>query len=428
MIRPARVAPEATAHHYYQQAVILYKQRYYPEALKQLALGLQVDADYKLLYLLARDIFAKLNGAEERRLFAIALSDFNQFQAFFDLGYHFIDTEHYELAAALLEKALKLAPTNIDAAYELAFAYMARFKNQEALAALSKVDYESDFWAAYLYYQCKLWLKQPEGIIEFIDDVQLLLDNKKLNESADLIQDKVTELQESLKRYQQVSFNDQVPIREWHFVQYGCAILAYNEENTAIAGGRYTHLVGDLSFVHLILDNLTRYLASTQRIPKKIVALPDPESMLLGLVLAELLQLPCNLLEIMEDFTDCLVVAADSQSFNGIEPLIDILPNQTVFALHHTWLSRSMIIPDVVGVISQFYTSPWSELGLTDDSEMLTGLTKRILAASIERKTSFDRHLTFYQQHAEWLKGGKLGGNKRSPYSIESPIGGEYYF
>lgn len=82
MIRSARVASEATAHYYYQQAVTLYKQKHYPESLKQLALGLQVDVNYKPLYLLARDIFAKLNGVEERRLFAIALSDFDQFQAF----------------------------------------------------------------------------------------------------------------------------------------------------------------------------------------------------------------------------------------------------------------------------------------------------------------------------------------------------------
>lgn len=55
---------------------------------------------------------------------------------------------------------------------------MARFNNQAALKTLAKVDYESDFWAAYLYYQCKLWLKQPEGVAEFIQDVQLLLKNK----------------------------------------------------------------------------------------------------------------------------------------------------------------------------------------------------------------------------------------------------------
>ncbi|MBK8454467.1 MAG: tetratricopeptide repeat protein [Thiofilum sp.] len=429
MIRSARVASEATAHYYYQQAVTLYKQKHYPESLKQLALGLQVDVNYKPLYLLARDIFAKLNGVEERRLFAIALSDFDQFQAFFDLGYHFIDSEHYELAAALLEKALALAPTNIDAAYELAFAYMARFNNQAALKTLAKVDYESDFWAAYLYYQCKLWLKQPEGVAEFIQDVQLLLKKQSLNDSLELIQDKINELEESFKRYQQLTITDKMPIRDWHFVQYGAAILHYNEENKTIAGGRYTHLQGDNQLVYLVLNKLVVYLQTLNRVPEKIIALPDSESELLGQILAQLLQRPCNTLEMMEDFSHCLMVAADSSLFNGIEPLVEVCPQQTVFALNHSWLKRSMIVPDVVGFLTQEYVTSWAEADL---EQILTNTTsyyinKIMLNKSFVLEPCFKEHLEFYQSQDKWLKGGIHGGVKRSPYSIESPVGAECF-
>lgn len=429
MIRPARVATEATAHYYYQQAVTLYKQTHYPESLRQLVLGLQVDVNYKPLYLLARDIFAKLNGVEERRLFAIALSDFDQFQAFFDLGYHFIDSEQYELAAALLEKALTLAPTNIDAAYELAFAYMARFNNQAALKALAKVDYESDFWAAYLYYQCKLWLGQPEGVAEFIQDVQLLLKKQVLSESLELIQDKINELEESLRRYQQVTVTDRMPIRDWHFVQYGAAILHYNEENKAIAGGRYTYLQGDAQLVCLVLNKLVVYLQTLNRVPEKILALPDIESELLGQILAQLLQKPYSTLEMMEDFTNCLIVAADSSLLNGIEPLVEVCAQQTVFALNHSWLKRSMIVPDVVGFLTQEYVTSWVEADLEQIFTKATtcDINKIMLNYNIAIEPCFEEHINFYQSQAKWLKGGIDGGVRRSPYSIESPVGADSF-
>lgn len=423
MIRPVRAHSEASVHYYYQQAVMFYKQQHYAKSLEQLVRGLQIDVDYKPFYLLARDIFAKLNGIEERRLFAIALSDFEDFQAFFDLGYHFIDTEHYELAAALLEKALQLEPTNIDAAYELAFAYMARFKIQAALNALKRVNYESDFWAAYLYYQCKLWLNQPEGVADFINDVKALLKNNVIHESSELINDKILELEESLKRYHTLTLSNKKLLRDWHFIQYGGVILHYFEANKSRAGGRYLDLTGTHTLVHLVLSKLVNYLSTLERLPQRILALPDADSIVLGKVLGHLLKIPCEYLEIVEDFTQCLIVAADSRSLNGVEPLIEISPQQTVFAFNHSWLKRSMIVPDVIGVMTQHYESPWAALNLTADSASLDHLVQEILATSISLDAEFKDDLAFYQKQALWLKGGEQGGSKRSPYSIESPVG-----
>lgn len=60
-----------------------------------------------------------------------------------------------------------------------------------------------------------------------------------------------------------------MPIRDWHFVQYGAAILHYNEENKTIAGGRYTHLQGDNQLVYLVLNKLVVYLQTLNRVPEK---------------------------------------------------------------------------------------------------------------------------------------------------------------
>lgn len=442
MIRPASPAPESAAVDAYQQAISLYKQGEYTESLKQLVSGLQVDVNYKPLYLLARDILGKMGGTEERRLFAIALSEFDQFQPFFDLGYHFIDTEHYPLAIVFLKKARELEPSNVDAAYELAFAYMARFQIEAALQVLDSIDYSGDFWAAYLYYQCKLWLKQPEGVAEFTTEAQTLLESQTSNESIELAQYKINELKDSLARYQHIEFQTQTPIREWHFIQYGAAILQLAEEDTAEpAGGRYVALWGSLAETRRILEQFVKYLTQLQRLPQRVIAIPERESEIIGRALAQLLQVPFSTLEVMEDFSESLIVAMDSRSFNGIEPLIDIQPNQTVFAFYQSWLERSMIVPDVVGLLAQHYWSPWADGRLKLDEQqvvhklpaderpievLVQELLKTPLDTTVDTST-FQQQLSFYLNHQQWLKGGVKGGFKRSPFTVESPVPGSYF-
>lgn len=442
MIRPTHITASSAALEAYQQAVHLYKKGEYKDALRQLVTGFQADINYKPLYFLARDVLGKLGGTEERRLFAIALNEFEQFQPFFDLGYHFIDTEHYPLAIVFLKKALALKPDNKDAAYELAFAYMARFQIQQALNVLASVDYESDFWLAYLYHQCKLWLKQPEGISDFITEARQLLMTQSITESIDIALYKIQELEDSLQRYQQVDFANSLPIREWHFIQYGAAILNYAEDDVDVAGGRYVGLWGSNENTIQVLNNLIVYLTQLKRLPKRVIAIPERESEILGRVLAQLLQVPFSTLEIMEDFSDCLMVAMDGQAFNGIEPLIDIKPNQTVFAFYQSWLERSMIVSDVVGVLAQHYWSPWEEGRLQTDA--MTNKVKRLEAddrpieilvqelldlhsVKTNSATSTNPHLAFYLTHQDYLKGGVKGGTKRSPFTVESPVPGSYF-
>jgi hypothetical protein len=86
-------------------------------------------------------------------------------------------------------------------------------------------------------------------------------------------------------------------IPDWHFIQYGAAILDLMDESVSedafeVAGGRYVALWGQMESVRRVLEMLKIFLAATEQKPRIVVAHEDRDSQILGLALSQVLGLP----------------------------------------------------------------------------------------------------------------------------------------
>jgi hypothetical protein len=108
----------------------------------------------------------------------------------------------------------------------LAIAYARRFQIAKAVQVLNQVNAQNDFWAMYFLTKCRILNKDIEGVEEIILDIEMYLNEQKENEGVTAFKRKVQELKETLIRYKTIP-NPSTHIWDWHFIQYGGAVLDY---------------------------------------------------------------------------------------------------------------------------------------------------------------------------------------------------------
>jgi tetratricopeptide (TPR) repeat protein len=413
------------------------------EALRRLSFGFEADRTYQPLYQLAAACLRRLGGAAEAALFESALASFGEPRAFFALGYHFVDVGHNRLAIPFLERALELAPGNVGIALELAVALTAHFQPARAHELLSGLDLDDEFWPTYQRHWCALLCGESAGTEEFIALARAQLEEvepEDEEERVPLLQ-ALDKLEECLGRLRAVQAPRQL-IRDWHFIQYGSAILDYFDQRTAedglaVAGGRWVALWGSNAALAAILAKLRGLLEELGRVPELVLGLPDRDSQIVGRALAELLAIPFSTVsgDIARPHT--LVVACDSRELRAYEELREVQPGQTVFALNLHWLAPCAICPDIVGVLSQVYYVPWGEQFRLDhasqqyqrtapDERDAAVIAAEIVATPPEDDPGFEATLAFYRAHAAYLKGAQPGAI-RLPFWVDSPLPGSYF-
>lgn len=409
----------------------------YQEALRSLQWGFLIDSSVAELYRLAADALAGL-GSEEEKLFRQAVDRFDEFQPFYDLGYHFVDTRNLDLARPFLERAMEIDPTSLEAAFELSVAYSGRFQVVKAIETILSVDYSADFWLTYRLHECNLLNNETRGIETFIRDARRFLDNKGDDQSQFALF-KIDSLEEALNRYHFVG-RPNLHVRDWHFIQFGGAVLDYFDDSGEYStGGRFVYTWGSMKGVRQDLEFLKLFLNATGRAPGRVISLTDRNSEIVGRAASEILSLDFGLYEPGNDMSDSLIVAGDNSEFNGMEELARIQPNQTVFALNLNWFSGAMIAPDIAGFMSQGYWFPWEAgLRVTDDDAQETEPTEpdmrdpvviaaELASTQVETKEAFEKHLDFYRHAKDHLKGGPKGGDTRAPFGPDSPAPVSYF-
>jgi tetratricopeptide (TPR) repeat protein len=414
------------------------------EALRRLTYGFGADVEYTPLYELAVTCLRQIDGEEEAQLFEEARDDFDDAEPFYALGYHFVEVRRYELAIPFLERAHALAPRREDVALELALAYNSRFRPQDARDLLQPPHLRQSFWNGYEYHWASLLCNRPQGVERFVDDSCAGIADAELDVHTHhtllFVLDKMAEV---LMRLQ--AFPDPRPlVQDWHFIQYGAAILDYFDDRTAedgleVAGGRWVVLWGSAGHIAMILHKLKRWLIALDRLPQRVVGLPDRDSEIVARAAAHLLELP---FVSAEDESPAqphtLLVAADNRQLTD-SGLMPVLEGQTLFALNQHWLHRGGITPDVAGVMTQTLTLPWSGENVQVDPE-----TRRVTRPEPDTRPAhviaqelagtephhdprFDDILAFYQARADYLKGGRRGGDLRLPFLSDSPVPGAYF-
>ncbi|MCX7921583.1 MAG: tetratricopeptide repeat protein [Clostridia bacterium] len=439
------LSSNSPAYEKYKSAEKAFKEGNYQETLRILTFAFEEDHSYRPLYELSVKCLKFLGGRDESVLFEKALSSFNKFEPFYNLGYHFIDVGHTRLAIPFLQRATELSPDNLDSAFELSIALTAQFQPQKARAVLDKVDIGDNFWAWYQFYWCSLLSNKPEGIKEFIYTGKPEL--KRLVESGETdfqpCLDMILKLEECYKRLNTVP-TPQPIIRDWHFIQYGSAILDYFDSRTAddgmnVAGGRYVVSWGTNADISGIISKLNQLLTKLDRQPETVLALPDRDSEIIGRAAAKILVTNFETLT-QENAASgkCLIVAGNSTAFNEFPFIAEIKQGQTVFALNHNWLLNTSITPDIIGVMTQLYNFPWqggmkanpktNQMEETQpDERPAEEIASNIAKEQPNTDPSFAETLSFYLERKEYLKGGTKAGTKRLMFSTDSPVPGSYF-
>jgi tetratricopeptide (TPR) repeat protein len=414
------------------------------EALGHLTHGFGQDAGHRPLYALAATCLRRLGEDEEARLFEAALDDFHAAEPFYALGYHLVEGERYELALPFLERAHDLAPGRVDVALELAQTYTSRFRPQDARELLQRTGLRRDFWATYEFHWASLLCNRPQGVTDFVRDARATVAAAALDpgtrRSLDFALDKLEQVRARL-----VAFPAPRPrVQDWHFVQYGAAILDYFDDRTAaggleVAGGRWVALWGGEAHIAMVLHKLRDLLAALDRLPERVLGLPDRDAEIVGRAAALLLDRPYEAAPpeaVAQPHT--LLVAADNRQL-GDRGLLPVLEGQTVFALNLHWLHRGGATPDVAGVLSQYFALPWSGGMIQVDPETREtvrpapdtrppGVIAGELAATPpEEDPRFEEILSFYVARAAYLPGGPRGGGTRLPFLPDSPVPGTYF-
>lgn len=420
-------------------------------------------------YRLAADSLCHLDPAsgELAGLFNQAAENFEKPGPFYELGYFMLDANNKELAKSMFLRALSLDPNNSDVALELAVLHCGLREPEQARILLRRFDH-SIFWIAYQYYVASLLCNYSEGIKNFIDDSRPHF----YSPSAGYIIEALDKLEEMNIRLQTLP-QPQPQIRDWHYIQYGAAVLDYMPTRYLNAtGGRQVLFEVRYDQLNLSINKLKHLVNELGRLPNLVVSLPDRDSQIIAHAISKLFQLPLSVMDdpgkvvyknemmlarwfnwssdkfpalLQSDKEDSLLVAASSRALYAVD-CAKVLKNQTVFVFSLDWLGYGMDTPDIAGWMSQETIFPWEKyqfgnqlnepliVAKRNEDTRTPELIANEFAGQISEIPSadgdiwkFEDIIEFYKQHASNLKGGVHGGNKRLRFLTDSPVPSTYY-
>ncbi len=416
----------------------------YQECLRLLTFAFTENPDNRDCYVLAAMCLRQMNAESEAKLFDQVLASFDDSEVFFKLGYHFMDVGHDRLAIPILKRAFALDPGNNNIGLELAIACCGQFQPESARRILSECDLASNFWLAYQYYWSSMLCGITDGVEQFSKESRRqFLSQAASHEIRGALYalDKMDEFRIRLaalgKPEQHVMY--------WHFLQYGSAILDYfdnreGQNGLEVAGGRFVYVGISFAQLTITLNKLRHFLTELGKNVKRVISLPDRDSSIIASGAAKILDLP---LQIVDDpqrasIEETLLVAANSWDLEKT-PIERVLKGQTVFAFNHNWLKAGTSTADVIGLMSQYCTWPWSKERLVIDPKTKQRMEAEEDTRSVEEiafefgnqlndfEPEFAGQLEFYKRNAVYLKGSRLGGNKRWRFITDSPVPGNYF-
>ena len=416
-----------------------YENGEYSQALGALATGFSQDIENPDLYALAAKCLGQFEGAEaEAKLFSDAQNDLNNFDSFVRLGDHFFSEDHYNLARTFYKRANHLDPKNGRIAHDYALVLARKFQIKEAINILEIADPTCEFWNYYFWCKLNILNGETEGIEEGLNSLLASLDQEPNQEDAAFPRQKVKEVKEILQRYNVIE-NPRNDVQDWHFIQYGGAILdLFYEPDHFVAGGRYVALWGSHTSIKETLLQLKSFLKQMDIPIKKIRFIDDRDSEIIGLAAAKIFGIKGSVYQPNEYLENCLIVGANSINFDGSLELSESNNNQIVFSLNHHWLDNANICPDVTGFMSQSYYFPWdsgysfnAETGKQEpkapDEREPSAIAEDIFQAEFD-ESKLDTSFDFYVKHKKYLKTiGNKTSNQRYNFVIESPVPGSHF-
>ncbi len=418
-----------------------YNNRDFQEALSTLVSAFNADVSCEAIYELTAECLQQLGAQSEATLFQNALDYFEDAEPFQALGDHFYEMNQYPLSKCFYRRANQISPLNLTIAHDYALVLARRFEIQHAIDILEIADQYQDFWNLYFWTKLKVLSGNNEGVDDALDQLSKALEQQPNQDEVEFPRMKLREVKETLERLSLIE-SPKKHIQDWHFIQYGGAILDYfDEQENYVAGGRYVALWGSNEATKDILLKLKDLLGQLEVKIEKIRYIDERDSKIIGLVLGQLMGISAFPYQENEYLENALIVGANTTNFDEREELKEANPNQVLFSFNHDWLNNAHYSPDICGLMSQYYTFPWEgghykvvdeEAGTTEQTEPDTRpeeeIAQEIAVVELKEEEIKASDYSLYIEHKEHLKGvGSQANKMRYNFVTESPVPGSFF-
>ena len=205
-------------------------------AYEQATEGLIRGCEAPKLCLAAAEALHHMESPVLAQLFEAVADAPDRASAWLELGAYVSLGAEPDFAVSVFDRALALDGTSLEAATSLALAHAAAFEPKHGcyvLAGRRLVDFRSQFAMAW----CSLLCGELDGADRFIDQARCGLRRSPVGDRTAQYHSWFDGFEESIARFARVG-DPRRHVRDWHFIQYGAAILDCCEF-ADVAGGRY---------------------------------------------------------------------------------------------------------------------------------------------------------------------------------------------
>lgn len=359
-------------------------------------------------------------------------------QLLFDTGYQLIDERQFQLAAMLLDYAVRACPEEPVIRYELGFALMAIKKFDEALPHFEKALALAEDFDTHLNisvcYTLKRDAQKARHHLERLVELSETTDTASVG-GKDEIQKELANRKLSLRRLELLSSKPSLNARDWFFILYGGLLL----EDLSLSGIAHADTAG--SEMSKVAEAVLAMRGAMDAVGMEfdMIEYHSHSARPLAEALGRLLDLP---VEAISDFSrldrTLLVIAWGEELIDSFRMLTRNDGYRVLFAYGIPNNSPLPITPDIVAHLQPACDLPWHQelleyhasdrgaLSLPD--EAMAALVDQLLirCSALESNPNFIRHTADLADYFSPKKKLLIVGNQeiiaeRPEYTAEVP-------
>lgn len=275
-------------------------------------------------------------------------------RALYQLGYACVDVGLDEVAIRPLRAGLRQGP-NLGIVRELALALQTSDRDAEAVEVLRAHDHLLQPWPdRYLVAHSQLLSGDIPGARA--TEAQLPPAGNDFEHAHKGLRRRLARA-ESASRRSPMHHQD---LRGWQYALTGTVLTSLSPHGFESMTGRWAYVGDSYERCALGIHRLRLALEAADRHPTRVCVLPDHNSLILGLAISRMLQLPTAQ---FDTSADALVVAYDLKEVDTdiLQALVERQPGQVLFEHASNWVDPAPISPDIATLVHQVVIPPWGE-------------------------------------------------------------------
>jgi tetratricopeptide (TPR) repeat protein len=352
-------------------------------------------------------------------------------EAFYKAAHTLMGDRLFGPAINPLSRVIELVPMAANAVFELGYCLMKEFHLEEALDSF-KHSHEmapSPNTAFYVGYVSMMLndLETTKSLIPYIEEEYTKANQEPVTLNI---------LKAMVERYEAFPPRPR-NVRDWHFVQYGTALLRTSDEDLekeTELNGRYVFINYGFLNVAIVLETFRRMVEEVPGFPKFDYIIPASMTAApIAFALSEMLGVQLASPQALETPMKGLMVTTWTNEVDLVAQRIAHNPNVTLFSFALGFTQQAALCPEVLGYLDQAHRMPWQEtVQVTEDGERrhrpaMTEPPEVIGQAILDRvkavnKEEVDRVIEYYKERAHLLKVGANINDPRLGFQIESPV------